>query len=87
MAGAHITIEQLVATCLYRPCVDCGRYTGGWCDTGEPMVGLCKAKLTVPTEDWGETQATPLCATCGNKWGTCHFCRKVMWCRPEAHYK
>ena len=61
---------------LYRPCVDCGRFTGSYCD-------YCHAAERIPAEEWADGQMTPLCTWCdGIHRGACHFCRKVHWCRP-----
>ena len=43
------------ATMLCRPCVDCGLYTGRFCDH-------CLAKDRIPSEEWAPGQLTPLCS-------------------------
>ena len=64
-------------TMLFRPCVDCGLYTGRFCD-------YCLAKDRIPTEDWAPGQMTPLCSTCDWEWDACHVCRGVQSCTPPA---
>ena len=59
---------------LYRPCVDCGQMTGGWCDTGS-ATGSCPASLHLPNEGFAPRQATPLCNQCDTMHGRCRFCR------------
>ena len=46
---------------LYRPCWDCGRRTGSWCDGGT-ATGRCSAVAVCPAEQWEQGQATPLTA-------------------------
>ena len=60
---------------LCRPCVDCGTKTGNFCDH-------CYGADRVPSEQWAEGQHTPLCTTCDEASGMCHFCRGVAWCTP-----
>ena len=60
---------------LIRPCVDCGLWTGRFCD-------CCLASDRMPEEQWAEGQLTPLCSTCDNKHDMCHFCRGLLWCMP-----
>ena len=62
---------------LTRPCVDCGLYTGRFCDH-------CFASWRVPSEEWCRGQRTPLCSRCDNLWDACHFCRGEHWCTPPA---
>ena len=76
--------EQLEVVCtaddpaiLYRPCVDCGRHTGCFCDH-------CKAAARIPGEPWAEGQHTPLCRDCDHAHGRCRFCRRVHMARPFA---
>ena len=71
VAGSDIEI-------LCRPCVDCGRKTGCYCDN-------CKAKDRVPSEEWADHQQTPLCTYCDRKYDECHFCRGLHWCTPFEH--
>ena len=63
---------------LCRPCVDCGLWTGRFCD-------YCLAKDRIPSEQWADNQPTPLCSRCDNKWDSCHVCRRVHFCTPPAH--
>ena len=63
---------------LYRPCVDCGRKTGSYCD-------FCKAVDRVPSEKWADRQQTPLCTACDYRYDACHFCRELHWCTPPEH--
>ena len=60
---------------LCRPCADCGQYTGRFCD-------FCRAADRIPSERWCYNQMTPLCSRCDDRWGRCHFCRRLAWCRP-----
>ncbi len=66
---------------LCRPCVDCGRFTGRFCDGFDDN---CFAAIRVPSEQWCERQRTPLCGPCEHKHELCHFCRGVHSCRPFA---
>ena len=68
---------------LIRPCVDCGRRTGSWCDAGT-QDSVCLARACEPGEAWGNTQGTPLCTSCDSRHGKCHYCRGVAGCRPFA---
>ena len=63
---------------LFRPCVDCGLYTGSYCD-------YCMAEHRDPTGVYAEGQMTPLCSSCDNKYGECRYCREVPWCAPPPH--
>ena len=60
---------------LYRPCVDCGRYTGRYCD-------YCLAADRIPSETWAPGQATPLCSSCDDNYDRCHYCRGIHMARP-----
>ena len=62
---------------LCRPCVDCGRNTGRFCD-------YCLAAKRIPSEQWGDGQHTPLCSTCDNFHLMCRYCRGVHMARPFA---
>ena len=62
---------------LVRPCVDCGKRTGRYCDT-------CMAEERMPEEVWCKGQRTPLCSRCDWDKKACHYCRNVPWCRPFA---
>ena len=62
---------------LTRPCVDCGLYTGRFCD-------WCLGSERIPSQSWCEGQRTPLCSRCDNRWDACHFCRGLHWCTPPA---
>ena len=62
---------------LFRPCVDCGLYTGCYCD-------FCKAVDRVPGEEWARGQFTPQCSTCDRKYNGCHYCRGQKWCVPPT---
>ena len=63
---------------LCRPCVDCGRWTGRFCD-------YCFAKDRIPSEQWADNHYAPLCSHCESKWDACRFCRRVHACTPPAH--
>ena len=68
---------------LFRPCVDCGLFTGCFCDgLGQP----CFAAIRVPRERWARGQQTPLCTLCDRTMGVCHFCRGQAWCVPPSHH-
>ena len=80
--GAY-TLEGEDEAILCRPCVDCGRTTGGFCDGLGPQG--CLAKHWVPSEKWNDNQYTPLCHYCDAQVdGLCHFCRGVHLCRPAG---
>ena len=68
---------------LCRPCVDCGLYTGCYCDGNDR--GECFAADRVPQEHWANNQRTPLCTACDRRLGMCHFCRGQLWAVPPAH--
>ena len=79
-SAAMATLDVLCAgsqTMLCRPCVDCGLYTGRFCDG-------CLASRRVPSERWANNQHTPLCSRCDWRWGSCRFCRGVHSCTPFA---
>ena len=63
---------------LCRPCVDCGLYTGCFCD-------FCRAEDRLPDEVWAEGQHTPLCTNCDRTKDMCHFCRWEKWATPAPH--
>ena len=52
---------------LYRPCVDCGQYTGNWCESE------CSAKLWLPDLPWADGQITPQCTACEQQFVYCHY--------------
>ena len=58
-----------------RECVDCGQWTGRFCD-------YCLAADRIPGEKWADGQATPLCSLCDNSRGKCHYCFRKHWCTP-----
>ena len=64
-------------TMLCRPCVDCGLYTGRFCD-------YCYDADRIPNDEWARGQLTPLCSRCDNRYDMCHFCRGVHMARPFA---
>jgi len=47
------------AEMLCRPCVDCGLYTGRYCD-------YCTGASRIPSEQWAAGQMTPLCSHFGS---------------------
>ena len=61
-----------------QPCVDCGLWTGCWCD-------YCYARERMPNSRWEPRQHTPLCTGCDALHGACHYCRGVQWCTPIPH--
>ena len=68
---------------LCRPCVDCGLYTGCYCDGID--WGECFAADRLPREHWANNQRTPLCTACDRRFNMCHFCRGLLWAVPPAH--
>jgi hypothetical protein len=58
-----------------RPCVDCGRRTGCFCDH-------CYAAVRDPYALWLPDQPTPLCTDCDREHAACHFCRGLQWVVP-----
>ena len=58
-----------------RECVDCGQWTGRFCD-------YCLAADRIPGEKWADGQATPLCSLCDNSRDKCHYCFRKHWCTP-----
>ena len=68
---------------LCRPCVDCGLYTGCYCDGND--WGECFAADRMPQEHWANNQRTPLCTACDRRFNMCHFCRGQLWAVPPAH--
>ena len=64
---------------LCRPCVDCGRRTGNYCDAE------CSAASWIPSEVWAEGQITPQCTECELNYIVCHYCRGVRMCSPPEH--
>ena len=69
---------------LCRPCVDCGLFTGRFCDGQEfeAAGSPCYAKDRLPGEAWVDNQRTPLCSRCDWRYGKCHYCRGVQSCTP-----
>ena len=72
---------------LCRPCVDCGLFTGRFCDGQEfEAAGTpCFAKARLPSETWVDNQRTPLCSQCDWRYEKCHYCRGVRSCAPFPH--
>ena len=78
---------------LIRPCVDCGRRTGRFCDgpgvLHDPWTvdtPPCFAAERVPGEEWRPGQRTPLCSECDQLMiACCHYCRGEAWCQPPPH--
>ena len=69
---------------LMRACVDCGIKTGRFCDR-------CLAEVRFPSGDatgrgWAAGQHTPLCSSCDNSRGACHFCLKIWVTKPVRIY-
>ena len=64
---------------LCRPCVDCGRRIGNYCDAE------CSAASWIPSEVWAEWQITPQCTECELNYIVCHYCRGVRMCTPPEH--
>ena len=74
---------------LFRPCIDCGQFTGRFCDGRAPPGHLgtqafcCFAQDRMPDEVWAESQLTPFCSACEKRHQVCHRCRRTPWrCRP-----
>ena len=63
---------------LIQPCVDCGLWTGRFCD-------YCLAEQRMPDSFWEPGQRTPLCSRCDNLRDACHYCLGVSWCAPAPH--
>ena len=63
---------------LIRPCVDCGRMTGNFCENE------CLAEHWLPSEHWSPGQSTPQCTRCEWKFVACHFCRRVHMATPPS---
>ena len=63
---------------LFRPCVDCGKMTGIFCD-------FCLAQDRDPKGKYAPGQHTPLCSKCDRKFDMCHYCRKMLWAAPPPH--
>ena len=64
-------------TQFIQPCVDCGLWTGSWCE--------CYGSQRMPNSFWEPGQHTPLCRRCDALRGECHYCRGVLWCTPIPH--
>ena len=75
---ATLTVECFSESAdqLVQPCVDCGLWTGNWCE--------CFGQQWMPNSTWEPGQHTPLCTCCENRHGKCHYCRRVQWCTPFA---
>ena len=75
---------------LVRPCVDCGRRTGNYCETPAQAGhtfwegGICLAAKHIPSDEWAPGQRTPLCSACERIHGACHVCRRVSMCTPPS---
>ena len=70
---------------LCRPCVDCGLWTGRFCDGADGTLGPpCLAADRVPSEVWCVGQLTPLCSRCDWNADCCHFCRNISLCTPPV---
>ena len=74
--GCAGSVEQFC-----RPCVDCGRLTGYFCDGKDTRFFAVKR---VPREEWCVGQRTPFCSRCEGMLGWCHYCRGVASCTPPA---
>ena len=78
---SHMTSATLDVTAfgtdemLTRPCVDCGLYTGNFCD-------YCLASTRDPGAEWAPYQQTPLCTACDHARDACHYCLGFKWCAP-----
>ena len=66
-----------------RPCVDCGRITGNFCQADR--VHECFADIRIPSEHWEGGQRTPFCSECESKKPCCRFCRGIPSCTPPTH--
>ena len=72
---------------LCRPCVDCGLFTGNFCD-GTIVHGwevVCEASHRLPKERWVPGQRTPLCTNCERRKRMCRYCRMEPWVTPPPH--
>ena len=81
-ACQHVRMEVLAIggeALLMRPCVDCGRRTGNFCETPAQAGhtgwegGICLAAKHIPSEEWAPGQRTPLCSACERIHGACHL--------------
>ena len=61
------------AATLNRPCIDCGRVTGNYCDSYPRNI--CLARLRKPRERWEPNQRTPFCRECESHEPYCRYCR------------
>ena len=81
MASARVALQVTAvsdsSTQLIQPCVDCGLWTGNWCE--------CFGEYWMPNSPWEPGQRTPLCTRCDRRHGECHNCRGIPWCTPFAH--
>ena len=83
-AGTTFNLSSMQVLChddtktLCRPCVDCGLYTGRYCD-------FCQAESRLPNEVWARGQMTPLCSVCDNQRRRCHFCAGKAWVTPPPN--
>jgi len=59
---------------LCRPCVDCSRVTGRFCD-------YCFAADRMPEQTWADDQLTPFCSQCEDTHGSCKYCRQDIAAR------
>ena len=68
--SVHVLAKSDTAT-LIRPCVDCGRRTGNFCEAE------CFAADWMPSEAWADAQITPQCTECETKYVLCHYCQST----------
>jgi len=59
---------------LCRPCVDCRRVTGRFCDN-------CYAADRMPEQTWADNQLTPFCSRCEATHDRCRYCRRDLAAR------
>ena len=69
---------------LSRRCVDCGLFTGNFCDG---IADNCYANERLPEQGWVPGQRTPLCTTCDRTRGRCYFCRVETGLRGVCYFE
>jgi len=75
--GSMVELQVLAAgtmELLCRPCVDCRRVTGRFCD-------YCFAADRMPEQTWADNQLTPFCSQCEETHVRCKYCRQDLAAR------
>lgn len=68
---------------LFRPCVNCGKRIGSYCD-GATWHNPCIAAFYIPSEEWAQGQSTPLCNACETRFSLCRFCLGIHRATPPT---